>query len=78
MAFRVADARKALARAIQQGATVCPSDPGPMELNIPAIEGIGGSLLYLVDRYGDNTIYDIDFVFEPDSKERLRGAATRA
>jgi 4-hydroxyphenylpyruvate dioxygenase len=37
-----------------------------MELNIPAIEGIGGSRLYLVDRYGDNTIYDIDFVFEPE------------
>jgi 4-hydroxyphenylpyruvate dioxygenase len=32
-----------------------------MELNIPAIEGIGGSLIYLVDRYGDRTIYDVDF-----------------
>jgi 4-hydroxyphenylpyruvate dioxygenase len=74
MAFRVADARKALAHAVQQGATVCPSNPGPMELNIPAIEGIGGSRLYLVDRYGDNTIYDIDFVFESDWKERLRSS----
>jgi 4-hydroxyphenylpyruvate dioxygenase len=35
---------------------------GPMELNIPAIEGIGGSLIYLVDRYGEQTIYDVDFV----------------
>jgi 4-hydroxyphenylpyruvate dioxygenase len=35
---------------------------GPMELQIPAIEGIGGSLIYLVDRYGDRTIYDVDFV----------------
>src|SRR6201996_7003098 len=35
---------------------------GPMELNIPAIEGIGGSVIYLVDRYGDRTIYDVDFV----------------
>jgi 4-hydroxyphenylpyruvate dioxygenase len=35
---------------------------GPMELNIPAIEGIGGSLIYLVDRYGERTIYDVDFV----------------
>jgi 4-hydroxyphenylpyruvate dioxygenase len=33
-----------------------------MELNIPAIEGIGGSLVYLVDRYGDRTIYDVDFL----------------
>jgi 4-hydroxyphenylpyruvate dioxygenase len=77
MAFRVADARKALAHAVQEGATVCPSNPGPMELNIPAIEGIGGSRLYLVDRYGENTIYDIDFVFESDWKERLRGSDTR-
>ncbi len=35
---------------------------GPMELHIPAIEGIGGSLIYLVDRYGERTIYDVDFV----------------
>ena len=35
---------------------------GPMELNIPAIEGIGGSNLYLVDRYGAQEIYDVDFV----------------
>jgi 4-hydroxyphenylpyruvate dioxygenase len=32
-----------------------------MELNIPSIVGIGGSLIYLVDRYGDRTIYDVDF-----------------
>ncbi len=76
MAFRVADAREALAHAVREGATVCPSDPGPMELNIPAIEGIGGSRLYLVDRYGDNTIYDIDFVFEPGWQDRLRVSDT--
>src|SRR5207237_282940 len=34
---------------------------GARELNIPAIEGIGGSLIYLVDRYGEHTIYDVDF-----------------
>jgi 4-hydroxyphenylpyruvate dioxygenase len=33
-----------------------------MELSIPAIEGIGGSIIYLVDRYGERTIYDVDFV----------------
>ena len=32
-----------------------------MELNIPCIEGIGGSLIYLVDRYGGQSIYDVDF-----------------
>jgi 4-hydroxyphenylpyruvate dioxygenase len=76
MAFRVADARKALEHAVKEGAKVCPGNPGPMELNIPAIEGIGGSRLYLVDRYGDNTIYDIDFVFEPGWKARLRDSDT--
>jgi 4-hydroxyphenylpyruvate dioxygenase len=35
-----------------------------MELNIPAIKGIGGSLLYFVDRYGDKgSIWDVDFVW---------------
>ena len=33
-----------------------------MELNIPAIQGIGNSLIYLVDRYGEHSIYDVDFV----------------
>jgi 4-hydroxyphenylpyruvate dioxygenase len=63
MAFRVADAAAAQSRAIEGGARPVSGKIGPMELNIPAIEGIGGSLLYLVDRYGGKgTIYDIDFV----------------
>ncbi|MFQ6006176.1 MAG: 4-hydroxyphenylpyruvate dioxygenase [Woeseia sp.] len=66
MAFRVRDANYAFNRAVELGAEPVPGDPGPMELNIPAIEGIGGSRLYLVDRYGGDTIYDIDFIFEPD------------
>ncbi|WP_372620058.1 4-hydroxyphenylpyruvate dioxygenase [Falsiroseomonas sp.] len=62
MAFRVADAAQAYARAIALGAKPVTGKVGPMELNIPAIEGIGGSLLYFVDRYGTNgSIYDVDF-----------------
>jgi 4-hydroxyphenylpyruvate dioxygenase len=61
IAFRVADAAKAYERAISLGARPVHGKVGPMELNIPAIEGIGGSLIYLVDRYGDRTIYDVDF-----------------
>src|SRR6185312_5140387 len=38
-----------------------PATAGPMELNIPSIQGIGGSLIYLVDRYGEQSIYDVDF-----------------
>jgi 4-hydroxyphenylpyruvate dioxygenase len=62
MAFRVKDAGKALRLAIERGAKEVKGPVGPMELNIPAIEGIGGSYLYLVDRYGARGIYDVDFV----------------
>ena len=62
MAFRVRDAGEAYKRAIRLGAKPFQSDVGPMELNIPAIEGIGGSVIYLVDRYGEHSIYDVDFV----------------
>jgi 4-hydroxyphenylpyruvate dioxygenase len=62
MAFRVKDAAFAHARAIELGARPVETSVGPMELRIPAIEGIGGSHIYLVDRYGDRTIYDVDFV----------------
>ena len=72
MAFRVKDAGAALARCVELGATPVASDVGPMELNIPAIEGIGGSRIYLVDRYGpDGSIYDVDFRFFPDAAERM-------
>jgi 4-hydroxyphenylpyruvate dioxygenase len=62
MAFRVRDAAYAYKRAVELGARPVQTPVGPMELNIPAIEGIGGSLIYLVDRYGERTIYDVDFV----------------
>ncbi|HXG81236.1 MAG TPA: 4-hydroxyphenylpyruvate dioxygenase [Sphingomicrobium sp.] len=72
MAFRVKDAAYAYNRAIELGAKGVEGDVGPMELNIPAIEGIGGSRLYLVDRYGDKgSIYDVDFVFEPGWQEKM-------
>jgi len=62
MAFRVKDAAKALKLAVERGAKAVQGLVGPMELNIPAIEGIGGSHLYLVDRYGAQEIYDVDFM----------------
>jgi 4-hydroxyphenylpyruvate dioxygenase len=70
MAFRVRDAAKALERAVERGAKQVKGLVGPMELNIPAIEGIGGSILYLVDRYGSREIYDVDFVPIPGAAER--------
>jgi 4-hydroxyphenylpyruvate dioxygenase len=62
IAFRVKDAAASYDRAIRLGARPVHGKLGPMELNIPAIEGIGGSLIYLVDRYGEHTIYDVDFL----------------
>ena len=64
MAFRVADAHHAYARALELGAQPIELPTGPMELRLPAIKGIGGAPLYLIDRYTEgNTIYDIDFEF---------------
>src|SRR5947199_696755 len=65
MAFRVKDAAAAYDRLLERGAWGVESRPGPGELSIPAIKGIGDSLIYLVDRYPENTygntIYDVDF-----------------
>jgi len=62
MAFRVKDAAFAYSKLVELGAVPFKNQVGPMELNIPAIEGIGGSAIYLVDRYGERSIYDVDFV----------------
>jgi 4-hydroxyphenylpyruvate dioxygenase len=70
MAFRVRDAKAAYDRAVKLGATPAKTDVGKGELDIPAIEGIGGSLLFFVDRYGDKgSIYDVDFDFFDDWKQ---------
>lgn len=63
MAFRVRNAAQAAAYVESQGARLVGSHANFGELNIPCVEGIGGSLLYLVDRYGDKSIYDVDFEF---------------
>lgn len=64
MAFRVKDSHKAYARALELGAQPIEIPTGPMELRLPAIKGIGGAPLYLIDRFEDGkSIYDIDFEF---------------
>jgi len=62
IAFRVRDAGRAFARAVDLGAEPYRGAIGPMELNIPAIRGIGDSLIYLADRADNPSIYDVDFV----------------
>ena len=62
MAFRVKDSQHAYKEVLARGAQPMDTHTGPMELKLPAIKGIGGAMLYLIDRYeGENTIYDIDF-----------------
>jgi 4-hydroxyphenylpyruvate dioxygenase len=64
MAFRVKDAHVAYERALEMGAQPIEIPTGPMELRLPAIKGIGGAPLYLIDRYDQgHSFYDIDFNF---------------
>ena len=80
MAFRVKDARQAYKYLLEKGAEPVQVETGPMELRIPAIRGIGGAILYLVDRYeggerGENlSIYDIDFEYLPGVERNPVGA----
>jgi 4-hydroxyphenylpyruvate dioxygenase len=78
MGFRVYDARLAYEAALERGAEPVEVRTGPMELRLPAIRGIGGSIIYLIDRYGDElSIYDIDFVYEPGANLRPVGAGLK-
>jgi 4-hydroxyphenylpyruvate dioxygenase len=65
-------------RALKLGATDVEVRRGDGELDIPAIEGIGGSRLFFVDRYGDNgSIYEVDFDFDPDWQQRMADADSK-
>jgi 4-hydroxyphenylpyruvate dioxygenase len=64
-ALRVRDAAAAYRHAIDRGAWIVPSQVEVMELNIPAIHGVGASRIYFVDRYRDFSIYDVDFTLNP-------------
>ena len=79
MGWRVRDARRAYELALERGAEPVEVRTGPMELRLPAIRGIGGSIIYLTDRYegsagGDLSIYDIDFVHEEGVDRHPAGA----
>ena len=83
IALRVQDAAFAYQRALELGAWGFDNKTGPMELNIPAIKGIGDSLIYFVDRWrgkqgtagaiGDISIYDVDFVALPGAESSPKG-----
>jgi len=74
MAFRVRDSHKAYALALERGAQPMEMPTGPMELRLPAIKGIGGAPLYLIDRFEEGrSIYDIDFEFIAGTERHPRG-----
>jgi len=61
IALRVRDAATAYHRALDLGAWGVPTQVEVMELNIPAVHGVGTSRIYFVDRYQQFSIYDVDF-----------------
>jgi 4-hydroxyphenylpyruvate dioxygenase len=74
LAFRVRDSHRAYQRALDLGAQPIEITTGPMELRLPAIKGIGGAPLYLIDRYEEGkSIYDIDFEFIEGVDRHPRG-----
>ena len=78
MAFRVKDSHHAYQRALELGAQPVGIPTGPMELKLPAIKGIGGAPLYLIDRFEDGkSIYDIDFVFHEGVDRHPKGHGFR-
>lgn len=78
MAFRVRDAHLAYARALEMGAQPLDIPTGPMELRLPAIKGIGGAPLYLIDRFETGrSIYDIDFEWLPSVPSHPQGHGLR-
>jgi 4-hydroxyphenylpyruvate dioxygenase len=59
MGWRVDDARAALAEAVRRGAQAYEGPREALALDLPALVGIGGSLIYLVDRWGERgTVFD--------------------
>jgi len=83
MGFRVRNARTAYDEALARGAEPVETRTGPMELRLPAIRGIGGAIIYLIDRYAGKdgedslSIYDIDFDYLPDIDRLPKGAGLR-
>jgi 4-hydroxyphenylpyruvate dioxygenase len=72
MAWRVVDAERALAHAVSKGATAYEGTDKVFDL--PAIEGIGGSLLYFVDRYGaKGSPYEAEFAWIGARDPRPKG-----
>jgi 4-hydroxyphenylpyruvate dioxygenase len=62
VALRVRNANQVHRHVLERGGWDAPAHPQAMELNIPAIHGVGGSRIHFVDRYREFSIYDVDFL----------------
>jgi 4-hydroxyphenylpyruvate dioxygenase len=71
MGFRVKDAQFAFKGAIERGAEAVQASD--LVVDAPCIEGIGGSRLYLVDRFGENSIWDDDYITIEGAAPRIDG-----
>lgn len=74
MGFRVKDAQLAFERAIELGAKPYSGKNSFAKFDIPAIYGIGDSLIYFIDQYETNTIYQQHFNFTADANTSFNGA----
>jgi 4-hydroxyphenylpyruvate dioxygenase len=83
MGFRVSNARSAHRLAVERGAEPVEISAAAMELKLAAVRGIGGALIYFVDRYasaanpGALSIYDVDFEYLPGVDRTPRGAGLK-
>ena len=68
MGWRVVDAQKAYDHAVSRGAE--PFEGPGKTMDVPAIKGIGGSLIYFIDQYYDTSPYNAEFEWLAQSKPR--------
>ncbi|MBO9412816.1 MULTISPECIES: 4-hydroxyphenylpyruvate dioxygenase [unclassified Ruegeria] len=71
MGWRVVDAQKAYEHAVSKGAK--PYDAADKTMDVPAIKGIGGSLIYFIDQYYETSPYNQEFKWTDHSKPRGDG-----
>ena len=77
LALRVNDAPATVDRAVTLLDQPFQQPAGPGEMNIPAVRGLGGSLLYFVDhKTGLDRLWDVDF--EPVEGDDFTGAGLRS
>ncbi|WP_404402699.1 4-hydroxyphenylpyruvate dioxygenase [Idiomarina seosinensis] len=74
MAWRVADAEHAMKHALANGAKAFPAEQGVID-DAQAVYGIGASVLYFIDNYQDNAVYQQHFTFYDDWQGKMNAHA---